>query len=301
MKKKVVYMIALCFFALWTGCSIKEGFIDKDCPPGPGPGPGTDKETLKIVFDWGDSQQVSPDQPINLMITDSDKKDSLLTSGPQGVTVQLDPDTYQVTGYENAENVTVADEVVTVATLADGTAAEPGAFTGGTVTAQVKADVEDQTIVVPMRWQTRELIVRVLFLGEGVPDLVDTEGYLSGATLSRPINEGFAPLDGQPRHAAITSGSITCPFTKTADGWYQASRHLLGLDGDADQRLYVKLIFTDGFMKDLNYDAKDALLEFHTYRVDEPWVLEFVLNLGTGFEVEVVDWSSGPSSVIIAD
>ncbi len=224
-----------------------------------------------------------------------------MQSGPDGITAELQSGTYQVTGYENADNVTVADEVVTVATREDGTAAEPGAFTGGTVEAQVQANVEDQIIEIPMRWQTRQLIVRVMFQGVGVPDLISADGYLEGVTFSRPIDEGFAPLDGEPRHAALTSGTVTYEFAADADGWYQGIRTLLGIDGDGTQMLYMMLHFSDGFTKEFTHDATQDMYEFHTYNVFEPWVIAFVLNLGTGFEIIMTDWNSGPSSVIIAE
>ncbi|MCD8080745.1 MAG: hypothetical protein LUF04_10180 [Bacteroides sp.] len=302
MKKRIVYMTALCILTLMTACSVKEGFIDKDCPElGPGPGTGTDTESLRIVFDWSEATQQHPDELIRIDIAATDGTETSLQSGPEGTTAELDAGMYRVTGYERAENVTVADEIVTVATCDDGSAEDPGTFTGGAVQAEVKQDVDNQVITIPMRYQTRMLIIRIRFTGEGVPELVESDGYVDGVTFSRPINEGFAPLDGQPRHAALTSGTVDYTFAPGADDWYVGSRNLLGVDGDATQRLCVVLYFADGFSRELHMDVTEEMYEFHTYNVEEPWVISITLSLGTSFDIVLEDWNSGPSSVIIAE
>ena len=158
---------------------------------------------LKIVLDWINSQPRNEQDSINIAINSANFPEIDIKSDRYGTDVDLLPRTYDITGWETTPNVNVSGRTVSLATNPDGSPIDPITFSGGAVTATVDENIEFQTIVLPVRQQTRELIFRIKFLGDGLNLLEGLQGHADGIAVTRDINAAFPPADGRVRPAAI--------------------------------------------------------------------------------------------------
>lgn len=217
--------------------------------------------------------------------------------------IDLEDGTYTVVavkGTEN-ENVTVDGKTVSVTTKPDGTANDiPEDLAGGYTDITVSDSPTDQGNInfnVPTHVQSRPLTVKLTFEGENTALIESIGGMVDGIALSRDLNNGFVPTDGQPRHPATTAGSINYSFTKDAEGnLYTDSHRLLGIDGDDTQTLTLTVNYAGGVQKTYTFDVTQKMDGFHTTDVLNPWVIEITLRLGADFTATIEDWASGPES-----
>ncbi|MCC8036108.1 MAG: FimB/Mfa2 family fimbrial subunit [Rikenellaceae bacterium] len=261
----------------------------------------SDCETgIRLLFDW-----ITPAQPregtsaLNVDIT-GDNGDMSITSPIPGRELDILPGLYRFTAWETATNVTIDGTVLTLSS-ADGTASQPQPFTAGTTTDTVENTDDYQQIHVPMYQQTRDLVIRLQFIGDGISLIRTASGTVSGIALSREVVFGFPPVDGRIRPQSITDGSIGYTFTEGTDGWFTGSDTLLGIDGDSDQIFEVTVGFDDDISTTESVDITSEMNGFHTVDVDEPWVISITLSIGASFEMSIVDWYSGAESWLTAD
>ncbi|HCO68274.1 MAG TPA: hypothetical protein DIT04_11040 [Dysgonomonas sp.] len=257
---------------------------------------------LKIVLEWINTQPRSDQGPIDISVISSNGTEIDLQSDRYGTDVDLLAGPYNIVGWEPTPDISVNGQVISVATNEDGTVKEPITFAGGETTAVVDDNIDFQTIVLPMRQQTRQLIIQVRFINDNFNVLERLEGSVDGITSSRDINDAFPPADGRVRPGSVSSTSVNYDFVKEQDReWFTAGRNLIGIDGDADQTLYLRVFYsTDGYT-DVSLDLTSELLGFHTVDVHEPWYIVITLDLGVSFEPVIIDWYAGAESWLNAD
>nr|WP_302830693.1 hypothetical protein [uncultured Bacteroides sp.] len=294
MIKNISKLACLTVILLLASC-IKEGFDKENCPgeffitPSIPEGLTPEKEeTLKsgritIIDSEGNEQEVNVDNnnPIDL---DDGSYTIVALKGPK------DP------------NVNVSGTNVTIATKPDGSAQDmPENMTGGhtVITVSSNASNQDNTnIEVPTHIQSRPLDIKVKFEGGNAAILEILTGIVDGISLSRDLNNGFAPTDGVDRHPALESGSMNYTFGKVDgdDILYTDSHRLLGIDGDGNQTLTLTVTYAGGVQKTYTFDITTDMDGFHTEDVNKPWVIEITLRLGADFEATIEDWQAGPET-----
>ncbi|MCC8089006.1 MAG: hypothetical protein LIO79_07060 [Rikenellaceae bacterium] len=258
---------------------------------------------LKIEPRWIDTSPQSSESTVRITATSVEDQDDVynFTSGIDGINVEMAAGTYEFIGWEPSDNVTIDKRTVTVGTHTSGTALEAGAFSGGTTEAVVNSDDTYQVIPLPMYRQTRELYVRIIFSGNGLSLINEVVGTITGIALSRDIDNGFPPRDGETRPEVLRNGTVSFTFLpENTDGWYIDGHNLIGIDGDSVQDLDVRVMYSDASFSDISVDVTDAFDDFHTVNVLEPMYIVIQLNIGINFEMDVTDWSSGSESWLTA-
>lgn len=257
---------------------------------------------IRIEPKWIDSEPVRANDSTHLEILFDNNNSRLdLNTGYSGRDVDLLPNVYDIIGYESAANVSVYNNIVTVSTNSDGTAMDPGPFTAGEVSAEVIPIEEDQLIIVPMRRQTRQVIVRVKITGDGLSLISSMTGSLSGIAISREVNDCFPPADGKARPSVIESGTINYSFQEDSQQWFVGTRTLIGIDGNSQQNLNLQIHFINGETIDLVQDVTGGMTGFHTQDVHQPWYITLEINLGFDLQATITGWYGGPNSWLIAE
>ena len=289
--KPIYKLIFLALPLLLTSC-IKDGFDKENCPG--------DFVIVPVVPD--ESGDIEFGESYGKIIDANGNEVSIETGS--GNTVDLEDGTYTVVVVkgEKENQVTVKGTTVSVVTNPDGTAGEPGKLIGGythiTVGGNTTGGQETPKIAVPTQYQTRPLILRINFEGENVALLQSLAGVVDGIALSRDLNNGFKPMDGQDRHPASVSGSIKYAFSpnEEAENSYQSIRTLLGIDGSGQQILTLTVGYKGDVQQTYTFDITRQLDGFHTEDVANPWVIEITLRLGSDFQATIEDWKAGPES-----
>lgn len=288
MRKFRIILTCLFTLLLLFAC-VKEKYDWDECNP-----------KIFIRFDWSTVTQPENTELVTVVITDQDQDSTQMEIPPEGQEVRIEPKVYSFTGHTTTENVTVSGTTVTVKQDADGKYLEPDYFTGGSVNQEIYYSTQNQVVVIPMRSQTRPLIIRVILQGQAMGGFSHITGVISGIAMSRDINNGFAPLDGNPLHPAYINGSVNYDMTTEDNHIYSDQKNLLGTDGTTDQILSMTAYYTSGNQNTIEVDVTNAMVGFHTENVDEPWVLEFTLNLVGELQTEIEDWQGGYQSSLQA-
>lgn len=277
-------LLALCL----TAC-IKEGYDSDNCPgefviipayPDGEAGGGEGTQTIITKPDGSKEQvEIGSDHPLDL------EEGTHTVTSTQGKT----------------DNLTVDGSIVTIETDEEGNPKEPGDFAGGYVDITVGPNGESgsTSYEVPVNRQTRPLIIKVKLVGNNVPMVKGMAGTVSGIAFSRNLNHGFLPTDGQPRHPALTSGTVPYSFEKSetttgGQDFLSETRRLLGIDGDAEQQLTLDILFGNNTYMRYEFDITRAMDEFHITDVSKPWTIEITIRLGADFSATIEDWKAGP-------
>ncbi|MCD7968928.1 MAG: FimB/Mfa2 family fimbrial subunit [Alistipes sp.] len=258
------------------------------------------EQSVMLLFDWIDPATPRDNtSALNVKIT-GDNADISTTAPVEGKELEIFPGEYRFTAWESATNVTIDGTVLTVAST-DGVATEPQDFTAGTTTDRVINNDTYQEIHVPMYQQTRDLIIRLQFTGDGVSLIQSASGSVSGIALSRELTFGFPPVDGRIRPQAITHGSVAYTFTEGADSWWTGQRTLLGNAGDDDQIFTVTVGLDEDQSVTEQVDFTSEFNGFHTVNLGEPWVISIELQISASLDLSIVDWYTGTESWLEAE
>ncbi len=308
MRKYRLMFPVLSLFLLLFSC-IKEhpDYDSPECNDGSQTGDGSDgKERMIVVkFDWSLVGEPANTEKIDLLITDEDTDEvTEMYVTYSGTVIELDTHTFEFVGNEEHPNVILERCTVTVDKDASGNYYEPQYFAAGSIEQTIDPDLDYQEVVIPMRRQTRPLVVRVVVNGEGVDYLDYITGEISGITMSRLVNDGFPPLDGLDSHPAFLTASVEYDLLAIGENIYNDTHNLLGVDSNSSQVLDLTIYFSDGYSQLFTIDVTDRMVGFHTVEVNEPWVLEFVINLGStgeSIEVTIENWYGGSESHLVVN
>lgn len=288
MKKN--YRIAL--FALLALCltaCIKDGYDSDNCPG------------EFVIIPAYPEGEVAEGKTTHTIITKPDGSQETIEIGSDRP-LDLDEGTHTITTTQGeTENLVVDRNTVTIETDAEGMPKEPGDFSGGYVDITVgpNGESENTSFEVPINRQTRPLIIKVKLVGNNVQPVIAMAGAVSGIAFSRNLNHGFPPTDGQPRHPALTSGTVPYKFEKAGSAtggqdFLSETRSLLGIDGDAQQILLLDILFESNRLMNYEFDITRAMDEFHITDVTKPWTVEVTIRLGADFSATIEDWKAGP-------
>ncbi|MCD7963382.1 MAG: hypothetical protein LUF90_07520 [Rikenellaceae bacterium] len=255
-------------------------------------------KVLRIEPRWIDTSPQSSSSTVNILVTSTEDQDDVytFTSDINGVDVNLPTGEYEFIGWERADNVTVEERTVTVGSHASGTALEAGPFSGGSTIDEVVFNQLSQIIPLPMHQQTRQVYVRVIFTGNGLSLIDHVVGTLDGVALSRDIDNGFPPVNGEERPEVLRNGTVQFTLLRDSDGNYIDGHTLIGIDGDSDQNLDVRVMFENDSFSNISVDVTDAFDGFHTVNVHQPLYITLELNVGVNFEMNIIDWYEGTES-----
>lgn len=289
---KILLKISPLVFLLFAASCIKDGFIGEDCPG---------DYNVSVEF----PVNTDADEGTTITIIKPDGTEETITIGGGNSNINLDEGKYRIIGNTpyDKEKVAIQGENVSVMEDENGDCTDPGSFTGGLLDLDIRADKPiDSNIKVPVIQQTRPLSVRVKLLGNMAQQITGVNSAVEGIALSRHINHGFPPVDGEPRHPAIKETRAFYQQTiKDDEGFYSSSRNLLGINGDAPQKLALNVRFNKDTEVAYQYDITSDMDGFHVTDVKEPWVIEIVLQVGADFQATIVDWKVGPETTLEAN
>ncbi|MCC8152732.1 MAG: FimB/Mfa2 family fimbrial subunit [Tannerellaceae bacterium] len=194
MRKFLIIVTSFCFIFLLFAC-VKDTYDWEECHP-----------RIFIRFDWSTVVKPGDDEKVNVVIAGESRDTTFMQITPDGQEVRLTPQVYDFIGYTAVDNVTVSGRTVTVRQDATGNYVEPHDFSGGAVSQEIIRTDQDQTVTIPMRQQTRPLIIRVILRGNALGGFSHITAEISDIAMSRDINNGFVPLDNEPLHSAYTTG-----------------------------------------------------------------------------------------------
>lgn len=281
--KNYLKLICILFSVVMSSC-IKDGYDYDNCPG---------EYNVTTVWPGNNGEYDGYDE--NTTLTIITPSGQVITIAP-GSSLGLEEGKHQVNGIlgNDDDKVEINGSTVTVKPETDGTAGDPGDFMGGSTNIEVTPD-GDTSFKVPMMHQSRPLVIKVKFIGYGAEALTGVSGMVEGIALSRHINHGFVPVDGQPRHAALKTGNVSySAMSINEDGFYTDNKRLLGIDGDSEQHLTLTARMADGTVLTLPFDITSDMHEFHITDVTEAWVIEIVLQLDIDFKATIEDWKVGP-------
>lgn len=278
--------ITLFLFTLMAVSCIREDADDNHCP-----------DTINLVYDWSHGESLRTNDSLIIIAPDGTK--TYLKTNNVGTTLKLHPGLYTLIAYEPTPGIKIDGSNLSIGTDQNGYAAEPAPFSSG-ITTFIVTDGGAKKLVLPMYYQTRDLIIKVNVIGLGVETLNSITGWLDGITVSRSLTEGFTPFDGNPRHAAIIGGKALYGFSPTSISTiitqqFSGEKRLLGVDAAVNQILHLTLHFAGGD-REISPDVTQALYYFHTDGVDEPFVIELTIEVTEDFSADIIDWISGPQS-----
>lgn len=263
---------------------------------------------VRVEPQWINTQPVSENELVNVLLDRRTPAGRIhLQCSPHGTDVDLLPSAYDLIGWETAENVTVRERIVTVASASRAMAAEPGVFSGGTAEdREIYSDRGNQVLYVPMLQQTRELIIRIKFIGELSYVIEKVEAGITGVTLSRDIDDAFFISNEQYRFPALTSGEAYYLFGQEigtgSEIWYRGVRRFIGMDGDAVQMLQIRVTGVDGSVHTVFEDITGAMDSFQVSEdVSQPMVINLTVSIGVNMELSIVDWVlDGDSEITVS-
>lgn len=295
MVNKITHKLFILGLVALAGVScVREQYDDGEC---------AEEVRVRVIPEWIGTESQTEQGTTNIQIYTSAGGNLVenLVTNQEGSDLEIVPGTYQFLGFENATNATVNKSTVSVALEPDGHAGQPTMFAAGSVTAEVLNQRVSQTIPVPMRAQVRELIIQLRYEGEGAPFVVSARGSVDGIALSRDINNGFPPVSGTERPAALTNGILDYTFTEGPDDWFTGSRNAIGIDGSVGQELTLSVTFSiDDYTATDTIDITGEMTGFHTEELPGPWYVILDINVGATFEMSIIDWQGGGTSILDA-
>lgn len=259
---------------------------------------------VRLEFDWIDTEPLDEEEIIDVDILSGSGERRIISTTPAGTAVSLMPNSYKLIAFEEAENVTCSDRIFTLGLNGDDSAKDPAFFNGGTTTANLPVNFNRETIVIPMRIQARKVIIRVNVFDDQAGTITKMSGKLGGITVSRDIDEGFPPVDGQRRHNALVNGSVAYDFQPTpgSDGvtLFSDEHYLLGLDGSSLQELSLEAEFSDGqplsLTEDIShmfsYTENSVMHDYHLTNTRDAWVIELNVDIRLGWGIFITDWNA---------
>lgn len=258
-----------------------------------------EKGELNLVYDWKGAKSIQTNE--YLIATPSKGNPTTIVTDNIGTSLSLPTGTYRFFAYEAVPSVTTDGSKFELKSDANGVITPPEPFSAGIIASKIEHGANGK-IILPMFYQTRELIVRVNFNGEGLTELVSVNGTIDNVTLSRNVDEGFPPHDRKPRHVALSNGTVVYNFvSKDVDEpdllEFAGRARLLGIDGGESQTLFIKMIFENGELT-RTLDITSALEKFHIELVEEPFVIELLIGISEDFEATIEDWKFGSMSII---
>ena len=264
--------------------------------------------SMRIELRWINTQPQSSDEKVAIGVFPSSFGTRVdLESDIYGVDVDLLTDGYNIVGWEDHSNtnIDVTNHTISVETSSDGMALSPNIFSAGFTHAEVTLSDANQVIPLPMYRQVRPVVIEINFIGDGYALVSGVTGTLKGIALERSLDNGFPPVSGLGRPAAIKSGNINYTFGLSdqaeAGIWYTGTQNLIGIDGNVAQTLDLEVSFTgESTPSPYSFDVTNQMAEYHTNKVDEPWYIIITLNLGANLEIDIVDWIAGPESWVTA-
>lgn len=291
--KHIHKLMYLALPLLLTSC-IKDGFDKENCP-------GSLIIIPTIPGEEGGGTEL---KDTYTKVIDANGKEHIVDVG-SGKPIDLDDGTYTIVSAKGLKDdqANIKGTTISVVTNPDGTAGDPGTPSGGytdiTIGGNNPGGGQDEVkLEVPVVPQSRPLILKIHFEGENTALIQSLAGTVSGIALSRDLNYGFTPIDGQDRHPAITTGSINynfSPGTETKDT-YESARTLLGICGKSTQDFSLTVNYEGDVQQPYTFDLTSQLDGFHTKDVTSSWVIEITLRLGADFQATIEDWKAGPES-----
>lgn len=257
------------------------------------------KGDLNLVYDWRGAKSIQPNE--YLVATPSNGTPITMMTDNIGTSLSLPTGAYRFFAYEAVPSVTTDGTKFELNADVNGVITPPEPFSAGIIASMIEGG-KNGKIFLPMYYQTRDLIIRVNFTGEGLTELVSVNGTVDNVTLSRKVDEGFPPHDGKPHHTALSNGTAVYNFTlKDVDEpdllEFVGRVRLLGIDGGESQILFIKMIFESGELT-RTLDVTAALEKFHIELVEEPFVIEVLIGISEDFEATIEDWKFGSISII---
>lgn len=291
--KHIHILMYLALPLLLTSC-IKDGFDKENCPG----------SLIIIPTTPGEEGGGTEQKNIQTKIIDANGKEHIVDIG-SGKPVDLEDGDYTIVSVGGLEDdkANINGTTISVVTNPDGTAGDPGTPSGGYTSITIGSNnpgggQDEMKVEVPVVPQSRPLILKVHFEGQNTALIQSLAGAVSGIALSRDLNYGFTPVDGQDRHPAITTGSINynfAPDTETEDT-FESIRTLLGICGNSTQTFSLAVNYEGNVQQVYTFDITSQLDGFHTRDVTSPWVIEITLRLGADFQATIEDWKAGPES-----
>lgn len=294
MKFFTKLLLPLSVFTVLISSCVRQSFDIEPCT-----------RRIHVEPEWINTRPVNDEGPIHIcdLPEASGMQNFALETGRNGADVELLPGTYELLAWENSQNVTVDGRIVTVATQTRALALEPTEFSGGATPGTVTGDGGLQILYIPMIQQTRQLIIRINFIGELSYLIERVEAMVTGIAVARDINSGFVPEGGENRPAVVSSGEMYYLFraepNPLRETWYRGERMLLGIDGNSTQELQVRVTGIDGSFTEVTQDITGAMDSFQVdTNVAQPFVINLFLNLGLDLELTIENWEIGDDSSI---
>lgn len=269
--------------------------LDKDDDDG-------DDRVIDMRYDWTHGE--SRAEHNNLTVIAPDGGVTTFETDNVGIKLKLGSGTYTLTACEVTPTVIATPTTHAIYVDNEGYAIDPDPFCSGETSITLACETAP-VYLLPMYYQTRQLILQFKIIDEDlVPDLT-INGVLEGITVARKSNEGFPPLDSNSRHSAIQNGKVQYhlePLASRVSGFHllAGERCLLGIDADVSQILHLKIDIS-GVVTEKDVDVTEALKVFHIYMVNEPFVIEFSMTALDEFTAEIIDWQWGSRSEIDAN
>lgn len=267
---------------------------------------------VRLTFEWIDTEPLDHEGEIKVDVAPQTSDNFSITARPAGCAVDLSWDMHDFMATEDADNIHRDGRLLTVAENADGLAKEAGFFNGGTAAVELLG-FQDYEIVIPMRKQARQVMFMIDFADGFAETITEMSGKLSGIAISRDVDEGFPPVDGQRRHGAVKNGAIGYHFTSQptliGDPVFVGGRWLLGLDGDTPQELTLDIRCEDGqevscvvdITHMFSYTEGGQLKDYYLTDTHDPWVIRMTLDMCVAWLPVVIDWKAGGESWYVAE
>jgi hypothetical protein len=289
----IYYMISLLAVMMFTSCNERDycDFGDWDV-------------STVFHYDWN---QARPDtMPARLNNELKGTIPSTFVSLPDWeIMKQVDGD-FTLFCWNDAQNVTVKDELITVARNVDGSLKSVGElFTGKTsysISNQNEKDLEKNshhhwndkpfhhgssilldTVTVEMKAQTRVICMVINLSGAG-GDIASIMGQMGGIASHRSSGDASQ---------GVTDGNVDMVFEKINDSTYVAKVRVIGADEQNKQIVSLTVNYTDGTSSEPDTDVTDAMNDFNDELGGDDKNIGIdvtVRKTEVGFNAIITDW-----------
>lgn len=266
------------------------------------------KVSTALHYDW--SGVTSSSIPSSLNNTLTGAKDSSFVSTAEWSLFKPVDGSYSLFAWNNAENVTVQDEMISVAKNADGSLKSTGElFTGKTtfsISNAVSYDLEKgnthywndppfhhgssiiiDTVEVKMKAQSR--VLKVFIKVKSEEDLIQITkmtGSVTGLASARNSSD---------TSQGVTDGYANLTFTKVNDSIYVASISVIGADNASTQNVSLNVTFSDGSSTQTEANVSNEMSDFNTNLGNKEKDLELSVSVAkarVGYTAVITDWKT---------